>query len=428
MKFIEAVKLEKEAAAYSYENIRRYIKNEFPVVYKAFLRIDAEYTAVRVPKGYNLVKRENKRLGFVYYVRYRHEGKALPSKWCAHTNNKLEAEKFALENRERIIREYLNKKRRGGLKIIEKFYAEGSSYYQEDESRSRALSAEIRKKYHCAITKKLIPFLRENGINSYEKIDTAVMEDWQNELLKSGIKPQSVNDAVKTARRIFAYLARKRIIKENPCIGLKNIPVKKKDVKERGCLELGKIRGVFNKRWENAENKLMNMLVYTTGMRNSEIGRIKMEDIEEIKGIKFIEIKKSKTESGERLIPLHNYVYKTMKAFAADKNADESIFNLGRRVKFKSAVVELGKRIGMSAADLKKENITFYSGRHYWKTLMNAEGLGDDIEEILMGHRVAGGVAEVYNHRNKRGKGMLVKKAKKVFAILDKRVFPQKNK
>lgn len=72
---------------------------------------------------------------------------------------------------------------------------------------------------------------------------------------------------------------------------------------------------------------------------------------------------------------------------------------------------------------LLQENITFYSGRHFWKTLMNHGGLGDDVEEYFMGHKVSASVKERYNHKDKRGKKNKLEKAKKIFQILDKYIF-----
>ena len=82
--------------------------------------------------------------------------------------------------------------------------------------------------------------------------------------------------------------------------------------------------------------------------------------------------------------------------------------------------------LSVSDEELEKENITFYSGRHYWKTLMSAEGLGDDIEEIFMGHKVTSNVAKLYNHFDKRGQDLTVKKARQVFSILDNCIFKTK--
>ena len=85
---------------------------------------------------------------------------------------------------------------------------------------------------------------------------------------------------------------------------------------------------------------------------------------------------------------------------------------------------ENGKKLDYSAVKdiLEKENIVFYSGRHFWKTMMNAADLGD-IEEYFMGHRVRGDVAKRYNHRDKQGQDKIVKKAQEVFRILDKTLF-----
>jgi hypothetical protein len=68
---------------------------------------------------------------------------------------------------------------------------------------------------------------------------------------------------------------------------------------------------------------------------------------------------------------------------------------------------------------LDAQNITFYSGRHYWKTLVNAYGLGG-IEEYFMGHKVSKDAAERYNHRGKQGRGRLLAKTHEAFEILDK--------
>ena len=54
---------------------------------------------------------------------------------------------------------------------------------------------------------------------------------------------------------------------------------------------------------------------------------------------------------------------------------------------------------------------------------MNSEGLGDDIEEFFMGHRVTGNVSKLYNHKDKQGQSRMVEKARRVFAILDRCIF-----
>ena len=54
---------------------------------------------------------------------------------------------------------------------------------------------------------------------------------------------------------------------------------------------------------------------------------------------------------------------------------------------------------------------------------MNANGLGEDAEELFMGHKVTGNLAKLYNHRDKHGKENMVKKALEIFGILDAKLF-----
>lgn len=407
------------------ERLKARIESEYPLVIRALRLVDARNRGKRRALGYSLAKRENKTAGFTYYVRYRHGGKALPSKWNTGTNVREEAERFALENRERLVGGYLRGRGEKAYGVLEAFYGEGSAYLAGEAARSRPLSEETRRHYELVIRKKLVPFLKERGVRCFEEITAGTLEDFQDRLLSGGLKPQTVNDGLKAVKRIAAYLARKGLIRENPCARLKALRVRQGDLEKRGCYEAGGIRGVFGKAWENGEAYLLSLLIYTTGMRNSEIGRFRMADIREIKGCHFIDIKESKTENGVRLVPLHGFAYEKLKAWARGREAGEPVF--GKRPgQFTEANAELGRRLGKSAADLKAENITFYSGRHYWKTLMNAEGLGEDVEEVFMGHKVSGDVAKRYNHRDKQGQALLVQKAKKVFAILDRRVFGAK--
>jgi hypothetical protein len=85
--------------------------------------------------------------------------------------------------------------------------------------------------------------------------------------------------------------------------------------------------------------------------------------------------------------------------------------------------VTLGQRLGVGEEELAARHITFYSGRHFWKTLMNCGGLGEEAEGFFMGHKASGDVAKRYNHRDRQGKDLMARKAGKAFAILDKHLF-----
>jgi integrase len=194
-------------------------------------------------------------------------------------------------------------------------------------------------------------------------------------------------------------------------------------------IDIEKMKGVFNRKWKNELSYLLSLIIYTTNMRNSEIERIQVNDFFMIDNYHFLDIPESKSENGERIVPLHDFVYRKIMAYVRKNKLTENnyVFKLPGCKKlgssrYKLANIELSEYAGYTIETLKKENITFRSGRHFWKTLMDSEKLGD-IEEYFMGHKVSGDVAKRYNHKDKQGKKKLLEKARKVFQILDKHIF-----
>ena len=403
--------------------LRSVIAVECPTTLKAIKLIDNEYSTVKKPKGYNLVKRNNKKLGFVYYVRYWHNGEMLSSKWCTHTNDELVAGKFAEENRDRLINGYLKKNGGEVVRFFRNFYYDYNPIYQSECRRSSELSEAIRTRYLAIMQDNFVPFLKERRIQAFDEITVPLLDDFQDTLLTKGIKSKTANDQIGALSRIFKYLTRKGLIKDNPYIKLDKLPVKIEEKNTHGCYELDIMKGIFNKRWKEKLSYLLNLIIHTTDMRNCEIKRFCKKDIIYFSKCRFIDVKESKTENGLRLVPIHNTVYKKIMAYAKDLDDETPIFGKSSNYQFTKASRELGKMLKINEEFRRENNITFYSGRHFWKTLMSSEGLGEDIEEVFMGHKVSGDVAKLYNHRDKLGKKLYAKKAKQVFAILDRQIF-----
>jgi integrase len=406
-------------------SLRHRFISECPKTTVALNLLDSEYRTRAQHRGYALVKRDCKKLGFVYCVRYWHEGKMLTSKWSCHTNNYEQAQAFAQTHRDELIRRYGQKNENGICQFFRTFYNGSSRMYHSECKRNGALSEGRRKRYESVMVNKFLPFLNDRQIRSFDKITVRLLDDFQDVLLEGGLKPQSVNDDLLAVHKAFKYLSRKGMVQENPCQALAPVPEKQEDKRTHGCYETGRLKGVFDKRWKDKLSYLLNLMIYTTDMRNSEIGSFRTSDIVEFSGCHFINLKHSKTENGIRLVPLHERVYRNVLEYARRRRSGEHapVFAGVSSYRFTKAYCDLGKLLGLSRDYLKEHNITYYSGRHFWKTLMNACGLGDDVEEIFMGHRVSGDVAKLYNHRDKQGKRLLVKKAREVFKILDRKLF-----
>lgn len=408
--------------------------NKHPGSLSILRKYDSQFTHKRKTKGYSLQKVPNKKLGFVYYVRYIDKGNVLPRR-STHTNDYYLACEYAEKMRDILIKDYYRRQEKRPscrlYNIMKKFYVK-DSHYRNTDTRGKPIKDESLKNNQGAINAHWVPFLRSKRITELDSINSGVIIDYQNYCTKKhGLSPQSVNFQVSILNRIFDYLIFNKYIDNNPIKGVPPLYVDtEKMVKVTGCYNVNELKGVFNRRWHDEIHYLLCLLTYTTGMRNCEIKRTRTEDIIKIKTCYFIDIKDSKTKNSIRKVPLHNFVYNKLKAYIKkhNKEKDEYLF-CQRRGKltpiywFTDAYIELGKHLNYTPEQLKKENIAFYSGRHFWKTLMNANGLGEDIEEVFMGHKVSADVKKRYNHRDKQGQAVIIKKANEVFKILDEALF-----
>jgi site-specific recombinase XerD len=59
---------------------------------------------------------------------------------------------------------------------------------------------------------------------------------FQDALLKTGIRPQSVNNKMKAVRRLFEKLARQNVIENSPCDFVKRLAVLKKRTENRAAV------------------------------------------------------------------------------------------------------------------------------------------------------------------------------------------------
>ena len=422
------------------DSLRTYFTKTFPETIETLQTLDGQFSIRRKGKGYNLVKVPNKRYGFLYYVRYIEKGKLIYSRWNTHTNNEEIANQFAEENREKILHDYYERKQQRNAKpnlykVLKDYYKTGSVYFEEIKKRGRRISPKTQNAHNNWIHKILMPFLRRNKVIDYPDVTPPLLAKLQTELLAKGNNPRTVNRAINGASTIFDHLVMNGIINEN--VFKKTKPLRDiGNTKARGCYEINKIAGVFNHKWREELEYFLNLIIYTTDMRNSEIEKIQPQDIIKIKDCHFINIQESKSENGIRIVPIHPFVYNKITAHIKKYRIpdDGYLFSPnGRRnfhKKYTNAALTLGEKLhsklGIALPDVKeylrKQNITFYSGRYFWKTLMNANGLGD-VEEYFMGHKISNDVAKRYNRKDKVGQDMLLKKAREVFRILDRWVF-----
>jgi integrase len=421
------------------EESSAFAERNYPIIMERIRRYDKLVLAELEPKkakDFYLSKQKSKKLGFVYIVRYRDsKGNILPSHWSTKTNIRDKAEKFAIENRETLLKDYYNHNEGDSLyQFLADYYLPGNEAFNCDVLRGdrKPIIEKIKKHYYNFITKVFIPFMKEEQKKrSLKEITTLDITLFQNHLLegKKPLKGQTINNMMAGLKPVFAHLLKYGKISNNP------FSVKlalKRESESTGVYELPKLKGFFSDWWEDKLSYILNLIIYFCGLRNEETNSLKVSDITNtFDGITFdnyflrvCESITGKTENAKRVIPLHPFVHqKLMEYIQENKKENDFIFDDDLGKDFSKANILLGAKLGYSEQQLEKENIRYYSGRHFWKTAMYSGGLGEDVEELFMGHRVSQDVKRIYTHKNKIGQENLNKKIKLMFEIIDTTFF-----
>jgi hypothetical protein len=137
--------------------------------------------------GFHLLKipSDKYKSGYYYAVKYKdfESKKWLPTKTSTNTDNETLAKAYAIENRERIIKEYkehaekLHKKNDGKefYKMLEEYYTADSKYLKDDYANNkRIITKKNRTEYNGVIKTYFIPYFKEKKINSIQEISRIV--------------------------------------------------------------------------------------------------------------------------------------------------------------------------------------------------------------------------------------------------------------
>jgi integrase len=403
--------------------LRQQYQSLYPEAVRTLLDLDKQIAPPRIAKYYYLSKVPNRRIGFVYYVRYLEDGKLVPSRWSTRTNNCELAKKFAEDNREHILADYHKKRsvQENFYNVIEQYYEADSKYLKDDLLMGRTLCEHNRKRALDDAKNDFAPFLKQNGVQGFSGVTPATLVRYQKYLRSKGLSPKTVNQRMGTLSAMFKQFVLLELAPSNPFKGITRLKVTDDTVNARGCHDIEKTLGVFDEKWANQTDFLLCLLIYSTGLRNSELRRATVGDVFLRDNAHFLDIKRSKTKNGERLVPLHPFVCSKLDlARPPDAPLIPIPSNPGKH--FVDANRTLGHKLGMTPEQLEAEHITFYSGRHFYKTMLNDGGLGD-AEEYFMGHKTSSDVEKTYNHRDRQGQKKIVEVTAKLFQILDSRLF-----
>jgi integrase/recombinase XerD len=265
----------------------------------------------------------------------------------------------------------------------------------------KGLSANSLKAYEADL-RKLAVFLEETGFgNGLEAVDSNLLHDFVKWVNNVGLNERSQSRIISGIRSFFRFMAAEERISTDPALMLEGPrTVRKLPV----VLSVEEIDLLFSKidlsKPEGRRNKAMLEVLYSCGLRVSELTHLKITDLFREQGFVRIIGKGNK----ERLIPISNTALKEIDHYMPDRN---SMLNIDRdytdilflnrwgkkltRVMVFTIIKQLAEKSGM------KKQISPHTFRHSFAThLVNG---GADLRAVqeMLGHESIV-TTEIYTH------------------------------
>lgn len=168
--------------------------------------------------------------------------------------------------------------------------------------------------------------------------DVSIIRSWFASLMSDGYSRGSINRKMSTLKSFYRYHFKTGSIGRNPMDKLRSVRPGRKlpvFVQEDRLADLFDIRG-FSKDFPGLRDLLMMELLYTTGMRLSELLNLKHTDVDAYNGSVRVTGKRNK----QRMIPLLDQVRETYRKYCEEKEA-----RFGSGVAPEVLVTDKGKKL-----------------------------------------------------------------------------------
>lgn len=243
-------------------------------------------------------------------------------------------------------------------------------------------------------------FLKENKINNIKKVDYKILRNYLEYLYNKKYTSSSINRHVSSIKTYFKYLERENIIKNNPSILLNTVKKEKKlpKVINSNDIETILLLPDISTPLGMRDSAILEMF-YSTGIRVSELVKIKLNDVELSENRIKIEGKGNK----ERYVLYGNILKEKMLKYVKEGRKEllqekqnkylflnkngEKLTERGVRVIIDNILKKAGEKIHISPHML----------RHTFATHMLNEGADLKIVQELLGHENLS-TTQIYTH------------------------------
>jgi site-specific recombinase XerD len=200
------------------------------------------------------------------------------------------------------------------------------------------------------------------------------------------LKNSSIETAFVQLSTFFDWMRVKKHIIVNPC---DEVEPSKADKRVPIYLTVEETERFFAEADKDPRNKLISRMLYSTGVRVSELNKIKKSDIDFASG----EIKVFGKGSKERIVLLHDEYIPLFESYVAAFDKDQVLFPLDKGTIEKN-VKEIAKNAGIN------KKITPHKVRHTFDTHMFKETKDIVRVQELLGHSSIS-TTQIYTHLDK---------------------------
>ena len=142
-------------------------------------------------------------------------------------------------------------------------------------------------------------------------------------------------------------------------------------------------------RMESNRNPRIAMLlkfISYMGVRANEAGTILVRDVKTIDNVLTVTIRQSKTEAGNRTIPVHRDLVNEVRMLCYDRDPEATLLGYGINKEGRSTISAVVHQ------SLKKNNATFtcHGLRHSFIDRCRDAGIDKELRDQIVGHRMAG--------------------------------------
>ena len=259
----------------------------------------------------------------------------------------------------------------------------------------RKLSEETAKNYRYDLD-KFSKFLEDNNINSFNEVDSHIIEKYLKEI--NDMNPKSISRNITSINNLFIFLLKDKKLTKNPCEFIDRPKLKKTLPDTLSFEEVTNILDITLKDKYDYRNKAMLEILYGSGLRIGELINLTLRDVDMENDI----IRCFGKGSKERIVPINDYekyflrLYLDKRSEFLIKGNNDYLFlnNHGNKMTRQGFLKNLKKILLQKGI---KKNVTPHTLRHSFASHMLKGGADLRSIQLLLGHSDIS-TTKIYTH------------------------------